>query len=71
MTSHLQITNQNFECDKTIHEGERNYKCNSCQKSFSHSGDLNRHIKIIHEGQRNYKCNNVILVKNTSINQEI
>ena len=57
MTSHLQITSKNFECEnKTIHEGQRNYNCNSCEKSFTQSGHLKRHIKGLHEGQRNCKC---------------
>ena len=34
-----------------IHEGQRNHKCNSCGKSFTESGTLNRHIRTIHEGQ--------------------
>ena len=37
-------------------EGQRNYKCDSCGKSFTQSGDLNKHIKTLHEGQKNYKC---------------
>ena len=57
MTANLQITNQNFECDnKTIHEGQRNYNCNSCGKSFTSSGILNNHIRAVHGKQKNYKC---------------
>ena len=37
-------------------EGQRNYKCESCEKSFIQSGALKYHIKSFHEGQRNYKC---------------
>ena len=41
---------------KTIHEGQRNYKCDFCGKLFTESGNLKNHIKSIHEEQRNYKC---------------
>ena len=37
---------------KTLHEGQRNYKCKSCEKAFAESRN---HIKKIHKGQRNYK----------------
>ena len=33
-----------------IHKGQRNYKCDACEKSFTHPASLKRH-KIIHEGQ--------------------
>ena len=43
---------------KNCHEeGQKNYKCDSCGKSFKQSGYLKIHIKTIHEGQKNYKCN--------------
>ena len=32
------------------------YKCESCGISFSHAGDLKRHICTIHEGHKDYKC---------------
>ena len=35
---------------KVIHEVYANYKCESCDKSFSQEGDLNGHIHSIHEG---------------------
>ena len=41
---------------KTIHKGERNYKCDSCGKSLNTSGYLKIHINTVHEGQRNHKC---------------
>ena len=40
---------------KTIHERQRNYQCESCEKSFTLSGYLKTHIKT-HVGQRNYNC---------------
>ena len=35
---------------------KKNYKCDSCGKSFTRLGYLKIHIKIVHEGQKNYKC---------------
>ena len=37
-------------------EGQRNFKCDACQNSFTESGSLKKHTKTIHDGQRNYKC---------------
>ena len=37
-------------------EGQRNYKCDSCGKSFTHSGYLENHINMVHEGQKDYNC---------------
>ena len=35
---------------------EKNYNCDSCEKSFAASANLKRHIKTVHEGQMDYKC---------------
>ena len=54
---------------KNFHQkGSRNFKCDSCEKVFTSSESLKRHIKTLHEGQ---KITNVILVENSSLNQEI
>ena len=37
-------------------EGQRNYKCDHCGKSFTHSGYLESHINMVHEGQKDYNC---------------
>ena len=37
-------------------EAQRNYDCDSCGKSSTQLGNLNKHIMGIHAGQRNYKC---------------
>ena len=42
--------------DTTIHEGQRNYKCESCGNSFMDSGHLKQHINIVHEEQKDHKC---------------
>jgi len=33
----------------TVHEGHKDYKCISCEKSFSHAQDLKKHINRLHE----------------------
>ncbi len=44
---------------KTVHEGERNFKCDKCiNKAFGRKCDLNKHIKTVHEGERPFKCKN-------------
>ena len=40
-----------------MHEGQKDYKCNSCGKLFSESGNLKRHIHTVHKGHKDYKCN--------------
>jgi len=37
---------------QTVHEGHRDYECDSCGKSFSESGNLKRHIHTVHEGHK-------------------
>ena len=41
---------------KTIHEGRKDFKCDSCGKSFTAAGSLKIHINTIHEGHKDFKC---------------
>ena len=34
----------------------KEYKCDACDKIFSHSSNLSRHIKRVHEGPRKHAC---------------
>ena len=40
----------------TIHEDNKDYKCDSCGKSFSEAGHLKKHIHTVHEGQKDHSC---------------
>ena len=39
-----------------VHDGQKDYKCESCDKPFSEEGDLKRHKYTIHEGHKEYRC---------------
>ena len=39
----------------SVHNGQKDHKCNSCEKSFSEAHNLNVHIKV-HNGQKDHKC---------------
>ena len=41
-----------------IQSGQRKHKCKPCGKSFSHAGNLKKHIHTVHEGHKDYKCEN-------------
>ena len=58
--NHLHICknhSQNLRGDiKTIHDGHKDYKCGSCEKSFTGATSLRIHIKKIHEYHKDFKC---------------
>ena len=37
-------------------KGRKDHNCESCGKSFSHTGVLKRHIHTVHEGHKDNKC---------------
>ena len=41
---------------EAIHEGHKDYKCESCGKSLSGAGTLRKHIYTVHEGHKDHKC---------------
>ena len=41
----------------TVHEGHKDYTCESCEKSFTSAQNFKKHIVTIHEGRKDYKCN--------------
>ena len=41
---------------QTIREVHKDYKCESCDKSFLNLRNLERHLHTVHDGYRDYKC---------------
>ena len=39
-----------------VHNGQKNYKCDSCGNSFSEAWVLKKHIKTVHNRQKDHKC---------------
>ena len=33
---------------KSVHEGQKDFKCNYCGKNFSQAGNVRKHIKKVH-----------------------
>ena len=42
---------------EAIHEGQKIHACNLCNKVFTQTSSMNKHIKIIHEKvEKAWKC---------------
>ena len=41
---------------RTIHEGRKDYECDSCGKFFPTITRCNNHIKLVHEERKDHKC---------------
>ena len=38
----------------SVHNWQKDYKCNSCVKSFSQAGNMKTHIDSVHNGQKSF-----------------
>ena len=51
------LSKRTLKCTHShIHEGNKDYKCDSCGKSFSEAGSLKTHLSTIHEDHKDHKC---------------
>ena len=39
----------------SIHEGNKAFKCETCDNGFSKKANMNEHIPSIHEGKKSFK----------------
>ena len=50
------FSNRKFEETHAVHNGQKDHKCDSCEKLFSQAGNLKKHIDEVHNGQKDHKC---------------
>ena len=58
-TSHLTkyLENNNLkQHKKSVHEGNKPFKCEVCDFSSSRKIDMKRHVNAVHEGKKPFKC---------------
>ena len=41
----------------SVHNGQKDYKCDSCGKALSRAQSLKIHINSVHKGKKDHKCN--------------
>ena len=41
---------------RTIHDGMKDYKCDTCGNLFTTCKNLKSHIRTVHEGRKDYEC---------------
>ena len=65
--------NMNKENLNTIHEGERLFKCNVCDSSFSQKSALKAHVASYHEGKKPFQCTacNASFAQNVSLKKHV
>ena len=39
----------------SVHNGQKDHKCDSCGKAFSQAGNLKTHIDLVHNGKKYHK----------------
>ena len=49
-------TKKGFMNHTMIFHGAKDFKCESCEKSFTSSGYLKKHIHTVHEEHKDSKC---------------
>ena len=40
----------------TIHEGNKQFKCDICNNNFGGKGTLKQNVETVHEGRKTFKC---------------
>ena len=41
---------------ETVHEGKKQVKCNTCNKTLTNQAALNNHIHVVHKGRKDHHC---------------
>ena len=40
---------------KTVHENQKDFQCQICNKSFGFKTDLSKHVKLVHGNQKYFQ----------------